>query len=347
MDTAPRRNAPAAHEFQLTATQPHEVDSVLGFLASVFETPRSARFISRRIFQWKYFARRPDWDGPRSYVLRDRSSLIAHIGLWPVRFQSAGGCLLGVQALDWAASPDHPKAGSQLRLALEEVADFGLGIAGTIAAQQARSKLGFQPWGKMSILRRVIRPWLKFRKVRAGSRFRRWGRWGRDLLHTPRSVSSIGSAWSAHVVESFDESLDKVLSLAEPGELRPSRSSAVLNYFLACPQSHCRGVVFCCRGSLCGYALLTQLGGQARIAALWAPDDWETAYRLTTGIISNDPTIYEIIAGVSCSTEETALLANGYHAHDSRPVALKDAKRVVRATLAPCVQLADSDAFFL
>lgn len=335
------------HELRLTATKPEELDPVLGFLTSIFQMPLSARFVSPGIFHWKYFTRRPDWDGPRSYVLRDSNSLVAHIGLWPVRFRSPVGHLAGVQALDWAASRQHPKAGSHLRVALEELADFGLGIGGTIAAQQARARLGFQPWTKLSIFRLVIRPWLKFRKVRTGSRFRRLGRWGRDLLHAPGSVSLVGSSWSAHLVESFDESLEKVLSLPEPGELRSYRSSAVLNYFLACPGSNCRGVVFSCRGSACGYALLTRLAGQARIAALWAPNDWESAYRLTTEIISMDPTVYEIIAGVSSSVEKTALLQSGYRVHDSRPIALKDASRVVPSSLEPCVQLADSDAFFL
>jgi len=333
--------------FQVTATTPDEADRVTGFLSSIFQAPLDARFISPGIFHWKYFAKRPDWDQPRSYVLKEDDALVAHIGVWPTRFRGPSGELTGMHTLDWAANRERPGTGSRLRLEVEELADFGIGIGGSVAAQMARAKLGYRTWRQMSILVRVVRPRLKFRSTSGGSQLRRFGRLGRDLVHAARSFSAARSGLSAQVVESFDDSLDKVASLAERGEVRAYRTAAVLNYFLSCPDANGIGIVFCDRSTLCGYGLLTRLGGQARIAALWVRGDWESAYQLATEIAAKDPNVYEMIAGASSAREELALVRNGYRVRNVKSVDIRDARGMIRSGSAPCVQLADSDAFFL
>lgn len=344
---APGSNEFSVDEFRLIPTRPEDVEPVTGFLTTAFHAPRTARFVSPGIFLWKYFAKRPDWNMPRSYLLREDSSIVAHMGVWPVRICSPSGQRAGFQALDWVASPQHPGAGSRLRLALEELADFSIGIGGTDAAQQARSKLGFRPWGTMSIFLRVLRPWLKHRTATAGSGFRQFGQLGRDLFHAVNPLARAGSGLSAHAVESFDESLDKVLSWAEPGEVRSYRTAAALNYLLSCPDTNSCGVVFRRGGSLWGYALLTRVGGQARIAALWVRDDWKSAYQLATEIASRDRSVFEVIAGVSSSSEEIALKQSGYRVRNTLPIAIKDTHKVIPSGVTPCVQLADTDVFFL
>jgi len=345
--SAPGSNECSIDGFRLTATRPEELEAVTGFLATAFQTPLSARFVSPGIFHWKYLTERPDWNMPRSYLLRESSTIVAHIGVWPLHFCGPSGQRAGIQALDWAASPQHPGAGSRLRLALEELADFGIGIGGTVAAQQTRSKLGFRPRGTMTIFGRVLRPWLRHRSNTAGSGFRRFGRLGRDLFQAVKPLARVRSALSAHPVESFDDSLDRLLSLAERGEVRSYRTAAVLNYLLSCPDTNCCGVVFRCQSSLCGYALLTRVRGQARIAALWVRDDWASAYQLATEIASRDPSVYEVIAGVSSSAERIAVKQSGYRVRNTLPIAIKDTHQVIPSGLTPCVQLVDTDVFFL
>jgi hypothetical protein len=344
---APGSNEFSVDEFRLTPTQPEDVEPVASFLAAAFHAPLGARFVSPGIFLWKYFAKRPDWNMPRSYLLREDSSIVAHMGVWPVRFRGPSGQRAGLQALDWVASPEHPGAGSRLRLALEELADFGIGIGGTVAAQRARSRLGFRPWGTMTIFVRVLRPWLKHRTAAAGSGFRRFGRLGRDLFHALKPLARAGSGLSADVVESFDESLDTVLSLAEPGEVRSYRTAAALNYLLSCPDTNSYGVVFRHGSSLGGYAVLTCVGGQGRIAALWVRDDWGSAYQLATEIASRDPSVFEVIVGVSSSQEEVALKQSGYRVRNILPITIKDTHEVIPSGVTLCVQLADTDLFFL
>lgn len=333
--------------FCLTATRPEEAERVARFLAGVFREPLGARSLSPAIFRWKYFAKRPDWNQPRSYLLRENDAIAAHIGVWPIRFRGPSGHLTGIGTVDWAASRAHPGAGSRLRLGLQDLADFEVGIGGTAASQRARPKLGFRPWGTLSVFQRVIRPWLKYRRVTAGSGLRRFGRLGLDLFHAARPFATVRSEWTADTVKTFDESLDGVLSLPDPGEVRSYRTAAALNYFLSCPDTDCTGLVFRHQGLLCGSALLSRVGGQVRIAALWARDDWESAYQLATEIAAQDPTVYEIIAGASSVREETALKRMGYRVRNTVSIAVKDNNNVISSGLRPCIQLVDSDAFFL
>jgi hypothetical protein len=66
--------------------------------------------------RWKYWQPRPDRPGPRSYVLVDGSSIVAHGGLVP------GSILWGdertelVQMIDWVARSDNGARGEIVNL---------------------------------------------------------------------------------------------------------------------------------------------------------------------------------------------------------------------------------------
>ena len=96
-----------------------------------------------------------------------------------------------------------------------------------------------------------------------------------------------------------------------------------------------------------GYGLLTRLEGQVRIATLWVRDNWEGAYRLATEIAGKQPDVYEVISETSSAEEERALIRNGYRIRNLKPIHIRDGRGVIGPELAPPVQLADWDSFFL
>jgi hypothetical protein len=228
---------------------------------------------------------------------------------------------------------------------MDTLADFQLGISGTEAAQKTRLKLGFRPWGNITTFVCVVRPWLRMQKSPASSLLRKGARLLRDFLRTPSP--SLSPRWTAQIVEQFDESIESAIPVEFAGDLRPCHSMAHLNYLLACPASQARGIVFRHQGSLCGYAVLTRIAGQARIACLRVSHGWDIAYQLATQAAAQDAETYEVLAQASHPGEAIALRKNGYRVYDVKATALKDLQRVVSPEWTPGLQMTESDAFFL
>jgi hypothetical protein len=230
---------------------------------------------------------------------------------------------------------------------MDTFADLQIGISGTEAAQRTRHKLGFRPWGNIARFVRVLRPWRRA-KESTGSPLRRSLRLLRDALHRPlRPVTACGE-WTMEEVGSFEEGLNHAPEVRPGvGELRPYHSAAQLNYFLACPESNARGMIFRHRGQLCGYALLTRIGGQARIGCLRVSHGWDTAYHLATELAGRDPQAYEVVAQASHPGEAVALRKNGYRVSDVHATAIHDPQKRVSLEWTPGLQMTESDAFFL
>ena len=87
------------------AVEPGDAGAVRAFLASIFGVTTDATFLRADIFDWRYFQPRPDWEGPRSWVVKMEGQIAAHIGVWPLTLRTPTGPVTFVHPLDWAASP--------------------------------------------------------------------------------------------------------------------------------------------------------------------------------------------------------------------------------------------------
>jgi hypothetical protein len=54
---------------------------------------------------WKYWQDRPDWPGPRSYVMTRGSEIIAHAALVPGTCATQAHRFRVLHLIDWAAHP--------------------------------------------------------------------------------------------------------------------------------------------------------------------------------------------------------------------------------------------------
>ena len=106
---------------------------------------------------WKYWRERPDWPGPRSFVMSRGNEILAHAGVVPGAFLF-GDARSGVQRvralhiIDWAARPTAIGAGASLMKHLGQSTDALLAIGGSAETLRLLPHLGFRPLGTGHLL---------------------------------------------------------------------------------------------------------------------------------------------------------------------------------------------------
>src|SRR5277367_713063 len=81
--------------------------------------------------RWKYWQERPDWPGPRSYVMTRGSEILAHAALVPGVFATDSQRVRVVHLIDWAARPSATGAGVSLMKHIGRLTDALLAIGGS------------------------------------------------------------------------------------------------------------------------------------------------------------------------------------------------------------------------
>src|SRR5262249_1708493 len=106
------------------------------------------------LLAWKYDAPRTDFNGPRSYGLRDAGGAIAaHAGLCPVTFSLPSGDVRASYVIDWV--------GNAREELIEEIApkfDMLVAVGGPAETQSTLPRLGYRRAGEMQVFARVLRP---------------------------------------------------------------------------------------------------------------------------------------------------------------------------------------------
>jgi hypothetical protein len=335
---------------EVCATGPGECHALAEFLAAVFHAPVDAAFLNPQLLDWKYFQPRPDWQTPRSWVLKDRSRIVAHAAIWPFRFCLPQGVIDSMHVIDWAASPDVPGAGVLLYRDVIRRTRTLLGLGGSDAARKVVRRLGLSEIGSLELHVRVIRPWRQFRTRRNELLWKNSAKLMRNFLQS-RNAASSGGEWTAEPVDSFPDSLEPLLTSAEtPGSTRAERSVPLLNYMLGCP-FHSRAFLLRARGELRGYLLSTRQGGQTRIADLWitpgTADEWTAAYAAAVQASATDPETCELVAVSYCLFTRAALHSNGFRHCDRKPVWLYDPQSLFPTPPPLQIQALESDLFYM
>ena len=322
------------------------------FLATAFGVSKDASFLRPDVLDWKFFAPRPDWSGPRSYVVKQDAQIIAHSCIWPVSFRLPDRSVSSMHLIDWAASKSAAGAGIFLNQELMKQTDTAVGIGGSDISRKIAPRIGFSHVGSLSVYARVVRPWRQFRA--APDRFRWKGplRLARNGLWALLPACPPPKHLSAAPVAAFDHSLDWLFGdrTASP-YLWAARTPELLNYILRCPAVISRAFLVYDREKPCGYFVLARAGGQTRIADLWIQaldeESWAGAYSLAVRRAAEDAQTCEIAAYSSTALVEAALLRNGFRLRAQKPVFLNDRKRHLDCGLPLSFSGLESDAFFL
>ncbi len=319
------------------ATSPDELAELAKFLTEAFGLPAEAPFAGRRLLEWKCFAPHPYWQGARSYVLRDGARYAAHGCAHPASFLTAAGEVRATRVIDWAGSAAVPGAGVLLFRKFAGLAQVLLAVGGSEDTRSILPKIGFRQAGEMSLYARPVRVWRQFAKRGSPGRLVRNAVWSwAPPARVPAGVEAVR-------VEKFE----RVPAPAASAEMTPVRRGAdVLNYMLACPGAAFSGYVIRERGAVCGYFVLSRVGGQARVADLWTEEDWDAAYTLAVRAAMRDPETCEVAAAASVDRLRRAA-AGVFQPRGTEPVFVYDPKGMLAGAPPLHVQLLDGDECYL
>lgn len=324
------------------ATRPEQIAELTDFLRLAFSAPEPAPFLQPELLRWKYFEARPDWSGPRSYVLRQDGRIIAHGCAWPVILRGgAGPEVTSARVIDWAASPAVPGAGVVLFRKMAALADTLLAVGGSEDTRALLPKMGFRHVGDLGVYALPLRPWAQF-KDRGGHGAKDWLRLARNAgwrAMRSRASTSKAAVWSMQQIDCFEAAF-------------PSpRPVERLNFLLRCPATEFSAYTLERGGMRAGGFILTRVRHQARIAALWigsrSRGDLEAAYALAIDAARRDPDAYEVKAAASEDAARRAIEAAGMRKRGSEPVYVYDRNRKLEGAAPPALELLDGDECWL
>ena len=288
---------------QFTVTQPSELPSVRQFLLKTFAADPDLNSFRPEVLEWKYFAPHPDWDGPRSYLLKDGGTIVAHASAWPIRICAAGPEVRGIHLLDWAASKTNPGAGLYILRKIAEMGDVLIGIGGSSYTREILPKFGYKKGGAFRRYVYVARPWQQILTSR-GYNWKTPLRFIRNAASRLKRIPSPPSNWKTEKVLRFESSLVSILDRgASAVRPRSLRTAAALNYMLDCPAAEFSGYVISDAQQVRGYFVLAKVGRQARIAEIQNhaahSSDWAPICSIAAHTACEDPRVSEVIVGTS------------------------------------------------
>src|SRR5258708_5603196 len=79
------RNKSRSMGLQFAPTSPSSQSETLKFLLETLQADAAGNSFRPDVFQWKYFSVHPEWDSPRSHLLKKDQEIVAHGGIWPIR----------------------------------------------------------------------------------------------------------------------------------------------------------------------------------------------------------------------------------------------------------------------
>lgn len=332
--------------WRIEETPEERIAELSAWLAERFQAPAGAPFLEPELMKWKYFTPRKHHDRARSYILTEDSRILAHVGVWPLRIQSATGMVDASHLIDWAADEAAPGAGAHLYMELARRSGTAIVMGGSSDAKRVLPKLKFLPTGEALVWARPVRP---------------WRRWRRGAERDWRSIAKLcrNFSWMALPRPPAPDGWIAEPATLTGGELQHqpdapgcvTRDTADLDYILRCPGNSTSLWRLRRNGDVLGYAVVALAGPQARIAVLKIQEDGDPAslagaWSALSAAVSKDPAVHELTAMVSSAAVAAALAANGFRVRGTKPVFVFDASGRWHGVEWNLCGL-DSDSFFL
>ncbi len=302
---------------------------------------------------WKYWRERPDWPGPRSFVLTDGRSLLAHGAVVPGAMHWGVRQARVIHMIDWAARREALGAGVHLMKHVACMTDFLLGIGGSKDTLAIMPRIGYQRCGAVRGYVRTLNP-LGILRRPTGAPWKRGPRMARSLLWILSAPRRELGGWEVRRIEADQvDQLDAVLPEPRPSLLMFRRSAALLRHALACPIVPVELYALERGGRIGGYFMLSYAPGQARLADAWMvsedPRDWHALAHAAVQQARCHGGMTELTAWASDPGFGSILSACGFHERLMLPVYLRpsanDNEQVPRDT--PRLQMIDNDEFYL
>jgi hypothetical protein len=324
-------------------------DEAVELLTSVFPGSQGAPFLDRALRHWKYYAPHPFSQQTRCYVYRDAQGLIAHGGVSPVEYRTAGRAATSFQVIDWAAARRFPGAGFLLFRALWPNADSYLAIGGSDDARKLTRRIPrILPVPGMAQFAFPLRPLGQLMSSAWSWKSPlKWARSWRWRLARKRPVLG---AWKAVPVERWSDTDAALLAPVSDGLYSPlRRTPELVNYWLACPAGSVRAWRLEHNGVPAGALILAFLRKEARIVDLvvnTASAPLAQAYSLAIDLAARQPGVYEIGGASSAPPAIQAMREAGMIQRGVCEVFLGDPGKIFPPNLPLEVNLTIGDGFY-
>lgn len=314
---------------------------LIEFLTRVFSVESDASFVNPSLLRWKYWNPRPDWPGPRSFVMEKDGRIVAHVGLWPVTLLSGAGEERGVHMIDWASDPSTPGVGVSLLQRLTRSFNFIYSIGGSDMTQAILPKFGFRIVTKTLTFARPLRPWRQMLQHQSRD-LRLPVRLARNLWWSKIPARVLTPGWAA--TEAIATDLDG------PEPTIADRDWSFFRYLQQCPSARFLGFHIMTQGEKSGFFALSVIGKQARLAGLSlenaAPDCWRNALQLAQDAALRHTAASELVVRTAAEAGIVAATQTGMRLRREDPVFLFR-KGDGGAALPLHFQLWDDDSAFL
>ena len=333
----------------LRPTSISDLNALSQFLVTAFDVGPNAPFLDPAVMAWKYWDRRDDWTGPRSYVLERDGAIVAHAGLWPVTFGTAADGVRGIHMIDWASAKESPGAGLALVQKLAAMFDFIYAIGGSEMTCKVLPAFGFVEYKRQWKGARPLRPVRQILSHQA----RNWKlapRLARNSLLAMAKGVNPHTNWKAIEIQPEQIAGESYISRADDASFAP-RPPAFFEYLLRCPSAR-----FSLHGimddrELKGHFVISVLRGQARVAGVWLrepkQENWAAAFFLARQTALGLKGTNEVVVFGSESPSRTGAAQAGFRIMAGPTVYMLDKKNKLALSPNFQFQLADNDFAFL
>lgn len=300
--------------------------------------------------EWKYWKEHGTGDAPRSYVLVDGKSIIAHGGLIPGTLRFGSERLQVTQVIDWAARRNAAGAGIFLMKRIGQLADGLLAIGGSAQARKLLPQLGFRPYGSATGYVRTLRP-LRI----LGQRPLTWRvlpRLVRSAVWRLTAPPADLKGWEVqrHGANEL-QPLAQLFPLPRSNVAVLERTEELLRYTLTCPIVPIHLFSVARERKPRGYFLFALAPGQVRLVDCWmssdSAEDWCALIRCAVYQAKQYDEAAELVTWSSDALLSRSLEDCGFHARGQHPILLRlNGKPPLRADCLR-VQMLDTDAPYL
>jgi hypothetical protein len=326
-----------------------DLSKVRDFLKQAFNTSRDAYFLDPALMAWKYWDRRGDWEGPRSYVLERDGVIVAHAGIYPLTFSA--GQVRGAHLIDWASAQGSPGAGFALLQKMGTMFDFLYGIGVSEVTRKILSASGFVGCAKQWRGVRTLRPLQQILKYQR----RNWKvapRLVRSLLLSSPKVagSCLETDWKSEEIGPNAVSHEFYPQLVADACFSP-RPPEFFEYLLRCPTMKMRLYRIQAKRVQRGHFAIGVLRGQARVAGVWLrdpdPEGWEAAFSLAQRTAMQHKGACEVLIAGTEGPSEQGATRSGLRIMGHKPIYILNKKGKLSLPPNFQFQLSDDDGLFL
>jgi hypothetical protein len=318
-------------------------------LRQAFNTSRDAYFLDPAVMAWKYWDRRGDWEGPRSYVLEWDGVIVAHAGIYPLTFSA--GQVRGAHLIDWASAPGSPGAGFALLKKMGTMFDFLYGIGISEKTRKILLASGFQECARQWRGTRTVRPFQQILKYQ----HRGWkgtSRLVRNLFRSsPKAAQCcLEEGWTSEEIK-YDAVSEELYLHCFSGTCFSPRPPEFFEYLLRCPVMKMRLYKIQAKTGPKGHFAIGVLRGQARVAGVWLrdpnPEGWQAAFSLAQQVAMGIKDACEIVMAGTEGPSERGATMSGLRIMGHTPIYIRNKKGKFALPLNFQFQLSDDDGLFL